>query len=122
MDNAAGTIMPLMMQTDRCHRMIIEGQVHRLGVHRTQHMILMCLSHCETPPAQSEIAEMFQVSHAAVAVSLRKMEQAGLIDRVRQGQGLPSKIYIHKIEIPESEEVLPDVFEERETRESRRYI
>ena len=78
--------MPLMMQTDRCHRMIIEGQVHRLGVHRTQHMILMCLSHCEKPPTQSEIAELFQVSNAAVAVSLRKMEQAGLILRTsREG-------------------------------------
>ena len=64
-DNTAGTIMPLMMQTDRCHRMIIEGQVHRLGVHRTQHMILMCLSHCEKPPTQSEIAELFQVDGLA---------------------------------------------------------
>lgn len=92
-DNAAGTIMPLMMQTDRCHRMIIEGQVHRLGVHRTQHMILMCLSHCDTPPAQSEIAEMFQVSHAAVAVSLRKMEQAGLIVRTaREGNARVKEI------------------------------
>ena len=95
MDNAAGTIMPLMMQTDRCHRMIIEGQVHSLGVHRTQHMILMCLSHCDTPPAQSEIAEMFQVSHAAVAVSLRKMEQAGLIARTaREGNARVKEIHL----------------------------
>ncbi len=85
--------MPLMMQTDRCHRMIIEGQVHRLGVHRTQHMILMCLSQCEKPPAQSEIAELFQVSHAAVAVSLRKMEQAGLILRTsREGNARVKEI------------------------------
>ena len=33
--------MPLIMQTDRFHRMIIEGQAQRLGVHRTQHMILI---------------------------------------------------------------------------------
>ena len=92
-DTPSGTIMPLMMQTDRCHRMIIEGQVHRLGVHRTQHMILMCLSRCEEPPVQSEIAEQFQVSSAAVAVSLRKMEQAGLIRRTtRQGNARVKEI------------------------------
>ncbi|MBQ6425720.1 MAG: MarR family transcriptional regulator [Clostridia bacterium] len=93
MDHAAETIMPLMMQTDRCHRMIIEGQVDRLGVHRTQHMILMCVSQCDKPPTQTEIAELFEVSSAAVAVSLKKMEQSGLILRTpRKGNARVKEI------------------------------
>ena len=92
-DKVPESIMPLLMQTDRCHRMIIEDQVHRLGVHRTQHMILMCLSCFEKPPAQSEIAERLQVSDAAVTVSLRKMERAGLIVRApREGNARAKEI------------------------------
>ena len=62
----------------------------------------------------AQIGDHLGLSKSAVSREMGELEQAGLIDRVRQGQGLPSKIYIHKIEIPESEEVLPDVFEEME--------
>ena len=66
-----------------------------------------------------QIGEHLGLSKSSVSREMTELEKAGLIDRVRQGQGLPSKIYIHKIEVPEAEEILPDMFEsmEMETQE-----
>lgn len=62
-----------------------------------------------------QIGEHLGLSKSSVSREMTELEKAGLIDRVRQGQGLPSKIYIHKIEVPEAEEILPDMFESMET-------
>lgn len=62
-----------------------------------------------------QIGEHLGLSKSAVSREMAELEKAGLIDRVRQGQGLPSKIYIHKIEIPDADEVIPDTFEEMES-------
>ena len=59
-----------------------------------------------------QIGEHLGLSKSAVSREMTELEKVGLIDRVRQGQGLPSKIYIHKIEVPDADEVIPDTFEE----------
>lgn len=69
-------------RADRYHRAAIEAHVKRLGVHRAQHIILMHISHSPEPLSQGEIAKAFDVSPATIAVSLRKMEQSGLIERI----------------------------------------
>ena len=61
-----------------------------------------------------QIGENLGLSKSAVSREMLELEKVGLIDRVRQGQGLPSKIYIHKVETPEAEEIHSDVFEEME--------
>lgn len=71
---------------DRAHRTQIESQVNRLGIHRTQHMFLMFISRCPEPPSQNEIAGEFHVSSSAASVTLKKMENAGLIERRRVGE------------------------------------
>ena len=73
----------LLGQADREHRAIIESKVAQLGVHRTQHMMLMYLSKNE-PAAQTDIARAFDISASAVAVSAKKLESAGLIERTRK--------------------------------------
>ena len=76
------TVM-LLGCVDREHRALIEAQVEQLGVHRTQHMLPMYVARNEGA-AQRDIARAFDVSPSAIAVSLKKLEAAGLVERVRK--------------------------------------
>lgn len=71
----------LLMLTDRLHRAAIEAQVEKLGIHRSQHFVLMSLSHRNGELTQTEIANMLDISPAAVTVTLKKLERSGLIER-----------------------------------------
>ena len=79
--NKAHVVMHKLMQTDRMHRSTIENFVSALGIHRSQHMLLMYLSKNANCPSQKEIADEFDISPAAVAVTLKKLEAAGFIER-----------------------------------------
>lgn len=72
----------LSRQTDRVHRRLFEKHaVEAFGIHRSQHMMLMYISKNENA-SQRQIAEAFNVSAAAVAVTLKKLESLGFINRV----------------------------------------
>lgn len=70
-----------ILRVMRLHRSVIEKRVGELGLHRTQHMLLNYLSHSDGAPSQKQIAERFDVTPAAIATSLKKMEKNGLIER-----------------------------------------
>lgn len=68
-------------QTDRAHRKLFEKHaVEAFGIHRSQHMMLMYISKNENI-SQRHIAEHFNISPAAVAVTLKKLESVGLVIR-----------------------------------------
>lgn len=72
----------LSRQTDRLHRKLFEKHaVEEFGIHRSQHMMLMYISRNENA-SQRQIAEAFNVSAAAVAVTLKKLESVGFINRI----------------------------------------
>ena len=71
----------LFKRIDRTHHRVFEKYVGSIGVSRSQHMILMQLSHADTPPKQHELASRFEVSPAAMTVMLKKMEADGLVTR-----------------------------------------
>lgn len=70
-----------MIQVDRLHRSIFEKMHSAFGIHRSQHRILMYISKMDICPSQKDISEHFEISPAAVAVSLKKLEEAGYIRR-----------------------------------------
>lgn len=70
----------LYMKTGRLHRDVLEKEVRRTGVYRSQHQILMFLSN-HPEASQKEIAEFLGVSTATIAVTLKKLEKAGYILR-----------------------------------------
>lgn len=70
-----------MIQVDRLHRCIFEKMHSAFGIHRSQHRLLMYISGMDVCPSQKEIAEHFGISGAAVAVSLKKLEDSGYISR-----------------------------------------
>lgn len=71
----------MMIRTDHMHRALIDSRVHEIGVHRTQHRILMHLARHEHLPSQKELAEHLDITPAAVTGALKKMERDGYIER-----------------------------------------
>ncbi|MBQ3870937.1 MAG: MarR family transcriptional regulator [Clostridia bacterium] len=80
-DSKSIAAVKYLMLADRLHRNAVEAAINELGIHRSQHMILMYLSCCSTTASQTDLANALEVSPAAVAVSLKKLEKAGLITR-----------------------------------------
>ena len=74
-------IVMSFLRTDRFHRCAAESQVRKLGIHRSQHMMLMHLARCKEPQTQAELAKAFEISPAAVTVTLQKLEKAGFVTR-----------------------------------------
>lgn len=70
----------LYMKTGHLHRDVLEKEVRRTGVYRSQHQILMFLSN-HPEASQKEIAEFLGVSTATIAVTLKKLEKSGYILR-----------------------------------------
>lgn len=69
------------MCINRLHRTTVENRMKATGIHRSQHMILMHLYRCKDSISQKDIAKHFEISAAAVAVSLKKLEAGGYIKR-----------------------------------------
>ncbi|MGN0377159.1 MAG: MarR family winged helix-turn-helix transcriptional regulator [Suilimivivens sp.] len=80
MEEQRHRVIDLFRKTDRTLKRSISKKVENTGVYRSQHMLLMILGrHPEC--SQTELAEKLDISPAAVAVSLKKLEKAGFISR-----------------------------------------
>ena len=85
MDNKTDSITArhacgMFMKTDRLHRKAFESLVKRLGIHRSQHIMLMHLAKY-SGISQTELAEHLEISTAAVAVTIKKLESGGYIEK-----------------------------------------
>ena len=65
----------------RMHHRIVEARVRSLGIHPSQHLLLMRLSEMGRFPSQTQIAEELDVSPASVARTLKQLEAGGYIER-----------------------------------------
>lgn len=84
----------LFMGTDRVHRKLFERMVASLGIHRSQHFLLMNIDR-EGVGSQKELAARLGISTAAVAVTLKKLEAEGYIERtVAEGDSRNNEIRI----------------------------
>ena len=71
----------MLMRTMRMHRRIIEGRIQSLGIHPSQHFVLMQLSREGCMTSQARMAEMMDVSPASVARTLKNLDEGGYITR-----------------------------------------
>ena len=91
------------MYTDRLHRAAIERAISTLGIHRSQHRMLVHLWRAGGELSQGALAKELDISPAAVAVTLGKLERAGYIRRVSDSaDGRRKTIAV----TPEGEELL----------------
>lgn len=79
------------ISADILHRRTIEEWAADAGMHRSQHRMLMYLSRCDATPAQKDLAKHFDISPAAVAVTLKKLESDGYIERGKCGERSDSR-------------------------------
>ena len=69
------------IRVSRLHHSVVEGRVSHLGIHHSQHRMLMHLSRYEHVPAQRELAEAMGITPAAATTTLKRLEKAGYIAR-----------------------------------------
>ena len=69
-----------IVRVGRGHRKIIEREITNLGIHPSQHHILMYLAK-QGASTQSSIAQAMEVSAATIAVSLKKLEKGKYIKK-----------------------------------------
>ncbi len=70
-----------IIKTARLNRRVMDGKIQQLGIHHSQHFLLMFLSRHSEMPSQREIAREFDISPAAVATTIKKLEQGGYIEK-----------------------------------------
>ena len=71
----------IFMSTDRLRSKLFDRNVKSLGIHHTQHRILMYISRHDGVISQKQISERFEISPAAVAGTIKKREHNGYITR-----------------------------------------
>lgn len=77
----ARAVIKQFVQADRLHRQAVEATITaQTGLHRSQHMLLMRLSR-GCIPSQKQLAKDLNVSPAAIAVSLKRLESDGYITK-----------------------------------------
>lgn len=80
MEEQKHKIIHLLGVADRTLKRSIAKKVENTGVFRSQHRLLMILGK-HPDCSQTELAERLEISSAAVAVSLKKLEKSGFISR-----------------------------------------
>ena len=80
-ENKLSKAIEMMIRTDHMHRALIDSRVGSLGIHRTQHRILMHLARHGKLPSQKDLAKHLDVTPAAVTCALKKIENDGYIER-----------------------------------------
>ena len=71
----------MMIQTEHMHRIMIESRAKEIGLHRTQHRILMHLARHGRLPSQKELADRLSITPAAVTGILKRLEAEQYIER-----------------------------------------
>lgn len=73
--------MRKMLCVSRLHRKVCESNISDMGIHHSQHHLLMYIAKKGEISSQKEIAERFDITPAAVARSLKSLETEGFIER-----------------------------------------
>ncbi len=69
------------LHTNRLHRAAIEVALADLGIHHSQHRMLLHIHRAGGALTQKELARELDISAAAVTATLKKLESAGYIHR-----------------------------------------
>ena len=73
----------IMIQTDRMHKHLLDANVSKIGLHRTQHRVLMHIARHGKLLSQKSLAEHIGITPAAITGVLKKLEKDGYIERVQ---------------------------------------
>ena len=83
-DTKISSAVGMMIRTDIMHKQLIDSAVSEIGIHRTQHRILMHIARNNRLDSQKSLAEHIGITPAAITGALKKLERDGYIRR-KQG-------------------------------------
>ena len=72
-----------MIQTDRMHKHLLGNSVSKIGLHRTQHRVLLHIAKNDKLQSQKSLAEHLGITPAAITGVLKKLELDGYITRAQ---------------------------------------
>ena len=93
-DDRLTRAVEMMIRTDHLHRCLIDSRASELGIHRTQHRILMKLARHDKLPSQKELADWLDVTPAAVTIALKKLERDGYVEKTLGQDNRYNEIFI----------------------------
>ena len=93
-----------LIHTMRLHHRIVEKRIDGLGVHHSQHRMLMQLSRMGRSASQKDIADAMDVSPACVARTLKQLCAAGLVEKSEGADGRCNEIGL----MPRGRQVVAD--------------
>ena len=82
----AKKILFKLVQVDRLHRNILDYKLKEFNIYRSQHQLLRYLLGVNILPSQKEIAQKLDITAAAVATTIKKMEKEGLVKKTPSKQ------------------------------------
>lgn len=80
-DERYNALLKKFIALDREHHRLLEKEAGALKMHRSQHAMLLYIKRCSHAPTQKELADFLLISPAAVAVTIKKLEDAGYVER-----------------------------------------
>ena len=83
-----------LIHTMRLHHRIVERRIDGLGVHHSQHRMLMKLSRMGQGASQKDIANAMDVSPACVARMLKALNAADLVEKAEGVDGRSNAISV----------------------------
>ena len=78
----------------RLHHRVVERRIDGLGVHHSQHRMLMTLSRLDGSASQKELADAMDVSPACVARALKPLSAAGLVEKAGGADGRSNAVSV----------------------------
>ena len=79
------------IHVNRLHRRIIERWADEVGMHCSEHRMLMHISRFDKVPSQRDLAERLKITPAAVTNTLKKLECDGYISRTKRADSTDSR-------------------------------
>ena len=83
-----------LIHTMRLHHRVVERRIDGMGVHHSQHRMLMRLSDLGRSVSQRELADAIDVSPACVARMLKPLTAAGLVEKAGGVDGRCNEISV----------------------------
>ena len=83
-----------LIHTMRLHHRVVERRIDGMGVHHSQHRMLMRLSDLGRSASQKELADAMDVSPACVARMLKPLTAAGLVEKAGGADGRCNEISV----------------------------
>lgn len=83
-----------LIRAGRQHHRLIEQRVEELGLHRSQHHLLMAVARMGRTASQKAIADRMGITPAAVARTLKTLEAEGLIEKADGADGRRNEISV----------------------------